>query len=146
MTNPEKVAAFLLKWRGHVSEDPSFMRDCEALGFEMDAARSLSAAFPEVPVLTPEGFRSIAGRITRIRFLGTAIFSFWRYRTHWCDGPGGGVDSDDAKEWLEIAFNRLQELLEQPGTSGRAPSSSRRAGGRGRTTRRQRPDSSRRTR
>jgi len=43
-----------------------------------------------------------------VQFLGTAIFSYWRFRTHWDDY--GGLD-DDAQEWLKIAFARLQELL-----------------------------------
>lgn len=111
MKKTEKLAAFLEKWDGRISEDSSFSDDCSSLGFEMDAGRSLSDAFPDVPVLRAEGFRRIAGRITKIRFLGTAIHSYWRYRTHWCDEPGGGVDCEEAREWFRIAFDRMRELL-----------------------------------
>ena len=107
MKKTEKLAAFLEKWDGRISEDSSFSDDCSSLGFEMDAGRSLSDAFPDVPVLRAEGFRRIAGRITKIRFLGTAIHSYWRYRTHWCDEPGGGVDCEEAREWFRIAFDRM---------------------------------------
>ena len=73
--------------------------------------RGVAALLQDAGDLRAEGFRRIAGRITKIRFLGTAIHSYWRYRTHWCDEPGGGVDCEEAREWFQIAFDRMRELL-----------------------------------
>lgn len=115
MENTEKICHFIEKWEGHITEDSSFAEDCEAVGFGMDLGESLQEAFPDEKITSPDVLRRLADKITDIQFLGTAIFSFWRFRTHWCEGPGGGLNAE-ADEWLKIAFARLRVLLETGST------------------------------
>ncbi len=107
----EKIRAFIEKWDGHISEDSSFADDCLKLGFKMDSGSSFKDAFPDENLTSAEVLSSLADRITDTHFLGTAIFSFWRYRTHWCDVPGGGLN-EEAHQWFKIAFARLRALVE----------------------------------
>lgn len=107
----EKIRAFIDKWDGRISEDSSFADDCLKLGFEMDSGSSFKDAFPDENLASAEVLASLTDRITDIHFLGTAIFSFWRYRTHWCDVPNGGLN-EEAHQWFKIAFARLRTLAE----------------------------------
>jgi hypothetical protein len=50
--------------------------------------------------------KEIVESIDDSKFLGTAIFSYWRYLTHWHEAPL----PDDAIEWFTIAFERLRTL------------------------------------
>ena len=95
----------LTTWTG-AAEDPQFAEDCWAVGFEMDCGNSFSAAFPEKDVFRASVLTEIISAIDDSKFLGTAIFSHWRYLTHWHNAPL----SDDTIEWFSIAFNRLREL------------------------------------
>lgn len=111
MENIDRIRGFIEKWDGHITEDPSFADDCFALGFKMDLGKSLVETFPDEDPASPDFMRRMADRITDIHFLGTAIFSYWRYRTHWCEGMGGGL-SEEALDWLKCAFERMRVLLE----------------------------------
>ena len=51
--------------------------------------------------------------LTDIDLLGSAIFSKWRYYTHW-DYDMNAILSDEAREWFITAFARLEELASIP--------------------------------
>lgn len=84
-----------------------FAEKCFALGFEMDCGHSFcdryTKAFHDV-----QEFNKIIEEIDDPQFLGTAIFSRWRYITYWttCSSP---LD-EKCREWFTSAFERLAEI------------------------------------
>lgn len=83
--------------------EKGFADACFTIGFEMDCGESFGAAYD------PEGFhdadelRKIIDKVQDIHVLGTAIFSRWRYFTHW-------ACSAFDREWFIVALTRLVEL------------------------------------
>lgn len=101
----KKWQPILTLWNG-AAEDHQFAEDCWACGFEMDRGESLIAAFPGKEVLRANVLREIIETMDNSKFLGTAIFSYWRYLTHWHEAPL----PEDAIEWFSITFDRLEKL------------------------------------
>lgn len=103
---------FVTKWKPVMTarfgdaEDPRFARDCRDMGFEMDSGKSLAAAYPGEDICRADLFQNTIHTINDRKFLGSAIFSYWRYLTHWHNAP----PPHDAKRWFAIAFDRLLEL------------------------------------
>lgn len=56
-------------------------------------------------------FSRVLRQIEDIGLLGSAIFSKYRYITHWayCDN----LLSESNREWFKMAFKRLQELTNE---------------------------------
>ena len=106
---------FISKWEpvltvwNRNAEDPQFADDCWALGFELDCGRSYAEACPNQIGFDAEALKAVLPQITDAHFLGTAIFSHWRYLSHWHQGPM----SEDVPEWFRLAFGRLKELTEK---------------------------------
>ena len=90
------------------AENPDFGDDCFTLGFEMDCMTSLQEKFPGEDVSRASFLRRVIHTIHDVHFLGTAIFSYWRYLTHWHEAP----PPEDAAEWFSTAFSRLSELAD----------------------------------
>ena len=107
------INAFATRWRKKFAEgsgnleDSSFAEACSAFGFRMDTGISLKEAFPGVKVEMPEGIKAVIDSIEDVEFLGTAIFSYWRWR---CKLEWGIIYNDETREWMLIALNRLIEL------------------------------------
>ena len=107
---------FISKWEPVLTawninaEDPRFADDCLALGFEMDCGRSYAEAFPDQIGFEAEALKAVLPQITDAHFLGTAIFSFWRYLSHWDNVP---PPEKEETEWFRLAFGRLKELTEK---------------------------------
>ena len=108
------INSFAKKWREIISAsyddiaNGEFSEECFALGFGMDLGESLKKAFPGINVEKAAGFKAVVGSIDDVFFLGTAIFSYWRWLTHWMGW--GEIYSDDAKEWFTLAFDRLEKI------------------------------------
>lgn len=91
-------------------ETPAFSDDCFALGFEMDCGKSFENAYPEVKAFADyRDLDKIVDGITDIPLLGSAIFSKWRYFTHWA-GPGEDILSFENRSWFITALGRLERL------------------------------------
>ena len=109
----KKVYNFAIKWRekfierSRDIEENIFADECFALGFKIDMGESLKAVFPEIPIEKPESIRTVIGTIDDVAFLGTAIFSYWRWR---CKLEWGAINDDETREWMLIAFERLIEI------------------------------------
>ena len=117
----EKLQDFIRNWMpvlaanwSHAAENPAFGNACCSLGFEMDCAHSLQAKYPKEDVFRASFLRGIIHSIDDVQFLGTAIFSYWRYLTHWHEAP----PPDDAPEWFAIAFAQLSELADSQHDDG----------------------------
>ena len=103
-----KWQPILTRWNG-AAEDPQFTEDCRACGFKMDCGESFVMAFPGRDVMRAAVLREIITHLDNSKFLGTAIFSYWRYLTHWHQAPL----QEDAIEWFTLAFERLKELASE---------------------------------
>lgn len=93
-----------------VEED--FADKCFALGFEMDCGNSFCEKYPKAFNDVAE-LDKIIEEIDDPQFLGTAIFSQWRYITHWsyCSHP---LD-EQYRPWFITAFGRLVAITSEVG-------------------------------
>lgn len=90
--------------------EEGFAEKCFALGFEMDCGNSFSEKYPKAFNDYSE-LDKIIGEIDDPQFLGTAIFSQWRYITHWsyCSHP---LD-EQYRPWFISAFARLVAITSE---------------------------------
>ena len=72
----------------------------------MDCGNSFSEAFPGKDMFRADSLKEAIGTITDCKLLGTAMFSHWRYLTHWHNASL----SNDTIEWFSVAFDRLQKI------------------------------------
>ncbi|MEG0694100.1 MAG: hypothetical protein RR444_13690, partial [Oscillospiraceae bacterium] len=89
----QEIHSFAIKWFNLFCnikticsevEDTSFADECFTLGFEMDCGKAFETAYPDVKAFTDyRELDKIVEGITDIAILGSAIFSKWRYLTHW---------------------------------------------------------------
>lgn len=105
--------SFAEKWLKHFEtcaptdyEGIEFAKDCEKLGFEMDAYKSLRKISEEA-ISDCEALKRIAKSIDSVNVIGNAVFSKWRDLTHWAEEYSL---SDKNRRWFIIAFGILKEL------------------------------------
>ena len=93
--------------------EEKFADECFALGFEMDSGNSFCEKYPKAFNDVQELDRIIE-EIDDPKFLGTAIFSQWRYITHWsyCSHP---LDTE-YRPWFITAFGRLVAITSENDT------------------------------
>ena len=93
--------------------EEGFADKCFSLGFEMDTGVSFLEKFPKA-FDSVEELDKIIDRVDDAHFLGTAIFSMWRYITHWtyCSHP---LDTD-FRPWFISAFGRLMTITSEEKT------------------------------
>lgn len=119
LASKRRIHNFALTWmnlfKAHNTINEDFFYDgilghslCE-LGFDMDCLHSFCETFPGIRDDDPEDLKKVKDRITDVKFLGTAIYSQWRYWTHWAYGP---MEEKDY-QWFIIAFERLAELTDE---------------------------------
>lgn len=116
LAEPDKINYFARKWKWKYFDryldigERIFADECFSLGFGMDSGKWLTETFPDNDVQSSAGLKEIVNLIDDTFFLGTAIFSYWRYQTHWADWCGKAIYSDEVREWMLIAFDRLIQL------------------------------------
>ena len=90
--------------------EEGFAEKCFALGFEMDSGNSFCEKYPKAFNDYSE-LDKIIEEIDDPQFLGTAIFSQWRYITHWsyCSHP---LD-EQYRPWFTTAFGRLVTITSE---------------------------------
>lgn len=76
--------------------------ECIKLGFQMDCGKEFIKQYPEFFSLKEQELESVISGIGDIDLLGSAVFSYWRYLTHW-----GSYELD------ETVCNRFRLLLGQ---------------------------------
>ena len=95
-----------------------FSKQCFAFDFKMDCGEVIENIYPQMNVLYDACiFESIVGRIDDISLLGSAIFSKWRYITHWAYSES--LLSEENRLWFVKAFTRMVELTEERNKSNR---------------------------
>ena len=108
-----EICKFAEKWqkkfaeRSHDTGEKIFADECCALGFKIDMGISLKEAFPNIKVENPEDIKAVINSIEDVEFLGTAIYSYWRWR---CKLEWGIIHNAETREWMLSALNRLIEL------------------------------------
>ena len=87
--------------------EEGFADKCFSLGFQMDSGNSFCEKYPHA-FNDAEELDKIIEEIDDPQFLGTAIFSKWRYITHWsyCSHP---LDPE-YRPWFICAFGRLMAI------------------------------------
>ncbi|WP_446787748.1 hypothetical protein [Macellibacteroides fermentans] len=112
--NNKQIHDFAIKWidkfRNVKTTDreveEGFADECFALGFNMDCGHSFEEAFPGSNAFNDyKQLIGIIDQIKDIKLLGTAIFSQWRYITHW--SYMDSLLSEENRQWFVIAFERL---------------------------------------
>ena len=111
------INAFSCKWRAKVFErsrdieNCAFADECDALGFHTDCGESFNRAFPEIYFRDIDGFEKVVAEIDDIFLLGTAIFSYWRWFSHWNEFHD--ICGDEPRKWFILAFDRLNEITKE---------------------------------
>lgn len=85
----------------------NFGEDCTELGFQMDCGTEFNRQFPGCFDIHEQNLKEHINEISDIDLLGSALFSQWRYLTHWA-----GMYSLDQYtcNWFLIALKKLREL------------------------------------
>lgn len=83
----------------------NFPEQCFAFGFEMDCGKSFIDSFQNAPFYNPDALAEVIDDIWDTMLLGGAIFSRWRYVTHWEDFSS--LLDDYNRRWFVTAFKRL---------------------------------------
>ena len=93
--------------------EDGFDDKCFSLGFEMDSGNSFREKYPKA-FDNVEELDKIIDNVDDAHFLGTAIFSMWRYITHWsyCSHP---LDKE-YRPWFISAFGRLMTITAEDKT------------------------------
>ncbi|MDF1494845.1 hypothetical protein [Caproiciproducens sp. CPB-2] len=124
MATKREIYEFAIKWfekyRGEKTTEhevaEGFSEECFSLGFEMDCGHSFKNAFPDANAFQDyESLDRMIGQVDDIDLLGSAIFSQWRYITHWSYGES--LLSDKNRPWFILAFSRLIVLTSEDGAS-----------------------------
>ncbi len=84
-----------------------------SLKFEMDCGQAFKAAFPNTNAFYDyKAFEKIIDQVDDINLLGSAIFSKWRYITHWGETS---LLRPELRMWFIVAFSRLAVLCSETG-------------------------------
>ncbi len=82
--------------------------DCAALGFEMDCGHAFERVYGRA-VFDNKALDQVIDGVTDIPLLGSAIYSRWRYFSHWAYMPADIV-SPENRGWFITALSRLAFL------------------------------------
>lgn len=92
-----------------------FADQCFAFNFEMDCGNRFIDTFSSDAFYKNDALDKVIDDIDDIEFLGSAIFSHWRYVTHWADCSS--LLDEEHRLWFITAFGRLAVITEEPNTS-----------------------------
>ncbi len=81
---------------------------CFDLGFKMDCGKSFAEKYSIIDLGDYRELEKVIDDIDDPVFLGTTIFSYWRFITHWsyCDH----LTREENRKWFCIAFERLYSI------------------------------------
>ena len=117
MTDNKDVLEFTHKWY-RIFNDPStkeyrlkgdFGEECDHLGFKMDCGKEFCKRCGEDAFYKNEVMAKIVDRINDDVVLESAIYSKWRYITHWTEQD---LFEEKNRKWFSMALNRLRMIIE----------------------------------
>ncbi|WP_026528026.1 DUF6998 domain-containing protein [Butyrivibrio sp. VCD2006] len=85
-----------------------FPEKCEELGFFMDCGHTFESIYGKDTLNNKEAFHRALAVVEDPILLGSAIFSIWRYYTHWAYDTN--ITSDECREWFIMAFDKMKAL------------------------------------
>ena len=89
----------------------TFADECFDLEIEMDCGKSFEDAYGVGLINSSTDYSSLLSQIEDVDILASAIFSMWRYITHWSEGESC-LDNRN-RAWFIQAFRRLSEITTQ---------------------------------
>ncbi len=92
-----------------IRDNPDIGDEFYELGFTMDSGNSFVEKYSKDAFWNSEDLEKIIEAESDILFLGTAIFSKWRYYNHWSMG-GESIRDTESLRWFNIMIRRVQEL------------------------------------
>lgn len=120
MATNKEIHEFAIRWfekyrsssTKEYEVEEGFGDECFALGFEMDCGNAFEAAFPDTNASNDyKALDKIIEQVQDVSLLGSAIFSKWRYITHWSFGDQ--LLSPENRPWFILAFGRLAALTSE---------------------------------
>lgn len=117
MPDKGKILVFAKKWLGKYSNmdtlssevEEGFADECLELEFKIDSGKAFEEEYPDA-LQDYHKLDTIIAQVSDIQLLGSAIFSKWRYITHWDDT--GELLSDENRKWFITALGRLALITE----------------------------------
>ena len=108
------IHLFAKKWEnifanwqeGMMDFDEGLGKECTKLGFQMDSGKEFFKNYPKFFDLKDKELESVISEMNDIDLLGSAVFSYWRYLTHWAQT---GLDKDDCKRF-RLLFRQMREV------------------------------------
>jgi hypothetical protein len=116
MVDNKAIHAFAIKYfnlcRNPQTQEPEveegFADECFALGFDMDCGKAFESSFPDSNAFNDyEALDKIIEQVNDVNLLGSAIFSQWRFVTHWAEAS---LLDPQYRKWFITAFSRLDVL------------------------------------
>lgn len=87
--------------------EEGFADYCFSIGFEMDCGEAFMDKYSNRAFNDAAYLQRIINDINDIDLLGSGIFSYWRYVTHWSYSCSF---NDENRKWMILALCRLKEL------------------------------------
>ncbi len=108
------IFRFAKKWEerflsGEISDhefEGEFGEACRTLGFQMDCGQGLSSQYPGCFRIDSKELPATAALIRDVDLLGAAVYSQWRYLTHWTQY----VLDEKTRRWFALCLGQMREL------------------------------------
>lgn len=92
----------------------SFGDGCIKLGFQMDTGNEFNRRYPSCFNSNSTELEKVTTSIEDVDLLGSAVFSKWRYMTHWA--YMFTIDEND-RNWFRLILKQMMELTKRKDTS-----------------------------
>ena len=120
MVDKQRIHAFAIKYHtlyvNPQTEEKdvfdAFADQCFAFGFEMDCGKRFKGTYSSAAFNNNDALDRIIESVDDIELLGSAIFSHWRYVTHWSYNEH--LLDDAHRQWFITAFERLAVITGEP--------------------------------
>ena len=86
-----------------------FGNECGNIGFQMDCGKEFINLYPDCFNIPNDRINSVITTIRDVELLGSALYSQWRYLTHWA---GRYSLDQDTCHWFSVILGRIKELAE----------------------------------
>ena len=115
MAENKKVCDFAYRWWRLFGDSmtaerdfsDNFEKECRELKFQMDCGEKFRIRYGEKAFYDSAALDTVLGDISDEMLLGSAVYSKWRYITHWTQQSL--LDAENRK-WFKIALDRLRVI------------------------------------
>jgi len=112
------IFEFLKSWTKRFSSheltkiefEENFGDICASLGFQMDCSHEFDRLYPGSSQIPSTELDAMINSIQDVDLLGSAVYSQWRYLTHWADFYE--LDKDTC-HWFKIILRQMKELTKK---------------------------------